>query len=385
MNAPPPKEPNGSSDRRPPAWVRLDEELRDLLAAVGRGPLAIDFEADSFHRYFEKICLVQVSFAGRDALIDPLADVDLRGLGPVLEDPEVPKFVHGADYDLRLLDRGPGLRVRGLFDTMIAARLTGERRFGLAALLEAHLDVRLDKTHQRADWAVRPLSEAMVAYAVDDTRHLDRLVARLRGRLRELGREAWAEEEFRRLEQVRWTAGDGPAPDAFRKLKGARDLDGRALAVLRELFELRDGRARERDVPAFRVARDEVLVAIARSGTADPGALRSVRGLPKPWRDGRRLEALLAAVRRGLEGPEESRRVRARGPRLPDPPADALARLKAARDRAAERHGLEPSLVGSRRVLESAARRVGEGGRWDEDDELRDWQREILEPELDGA
>ena len=129
-------------------WI-LDDHGLDRWLAGRRGEwVALDLEADSFHHYHEKICLVQLTADGRDALVDPLAGVDLSRFRELLLDPAVTKVFHGGDYDLRLLDRDHGLRVRGLFDTMVAARMVGERKFGLAALLAQHFGVHLDKSHQ---------------------------------------------------------------------------------------------------------------------------------------------------------------------------------------------------------------------------------------------
>ena len=120
--------------------------------------VALDLEADSLHSYREQICLVQVSTPAGNAILDPLAAPEvLPGLAPLLADPAVRTILHGGDYDVRLLKREQGIEVRNLFDTMIAAQFTGRERFGLAALLEEHFGVRLDKRHQRADWSRRPL------------------------------------------------------------------------------------------------------------------------------------------------------------------------------------------------------------------------------------
>ena len=190
------------------AWIRETGNLSDTLAAVGAGPLALDTEADSLHHYPEKVCLVQLTFGGADHLVDPLAGVDLAPLGRILADRAVTKILHGSDYDLRVLHRDFGLELVGLFDTMIAARLTGERSFGLAALLETHFGIKLEKKFQRADWSLRPLTAEMESYAALDTRHLEALAGRLGEQLEQLGRTAWAEEEFRALEGVRWSAPD---------------------------------------------------------------------------------------------------------------------------------------------------------------------------------
>ncbi len=359
-------------------WI-LDDDALDRWLAGRRGDVvALDLEADSFHHYHEKICLVQVTAGGRDALIDPLAGVDLSRLRALLEDPTVPKVFHGGDYDLRLLDRDHGLRVRGLFDTMVAARLTGERKFGLAALLEQHFGVRLDKSHQRADWSRRPLPDAMVAYALEDTRHLAALRERLEDRLRRLGRLDWAEEEFRRVEDVRWTVENDPET-AYLRVKGIRKQTRRAMTIVRSLHAWRDRLASARDVPAFRVAPDAVLVGIARARPATLDALRSVSGLPRPLAREPMAGELLQAVREGAAAPEveppQDDGVRRRTPGVEDA---RFRRFKTARDRIAADLDLEPSLIAPRRALEAVAERADSGEDWEDLPDLRVWQRDLL-------
>ena len=255
----------GAEVDRPWTWVDRSATLENELADVGRGPLALDTEADSMHHYREKVCLIQLSFGGRDLLVDPLAGVDLAPLRPVLVDPGTRKILHGADYDIRILHRDYDLEIVGLFDTMIAARLVGERAFGLSALLEKFLDVKLDKKYQRADWSRRPLTPEMESYALCDTRYLEPLARILEERLEQLGRGEWAAEEFRRLENVRWAAERGPE-GLLQRLKGVQALDRRQLAVANELVLLRDETARRRDQPLFRVMRDEVLLELVKLG-----------------------------------------------------------------------------------------------------------------------
>ena len=128
------------------SYVARPEDLAELLAAVRRAPrVAVDTEAASFHRYRDRIYLVQVSTADRTALIDPLAVADLSPFGAVLTDPAIEKTFHDADYDLRVLDRDYAFRAKRLFDTRIAAQLAGEPAIGLAALLEKYAGVKLAK------------------------------------------------------------------------------------------------------------------------------------------------------------------------------------------------------------------------------------------------
>jgi ribonuclease D len=361
-------------------WIRDSGALEALLGAIGSGPVSIDSESDSLHHYPEKVCLIQLSFSGRDFLVDPLAGVDPRALGPVLADPGVTKILHGADYDLRALHRDFGLRVRGLFDTMIAARLVGERAFGLAALLAEYYNVALDKRFQRADWSRRPLSGEMESYAAMDTRYLQALAERLGARLESLGRSAWAAEEFRRLEAVRWN--ESVDPDAFRRVKGSAGLDRRALAILRELHRLREREARRAGRPPFRVLRDDQLLRLARAAPRDEADLS---GLPPRWRRGGAARRLLEVVGLGLDCPDSE---------LPEPlPArprrtgarrdSVWRRIRRERDRIARRLDLEPSVVASRSALEDAIGCLERGEDPAGARDMRRWQLELLLPALD--
>src|SRR6476661_7377573 len=220
--------------------IQSQAELGALFQRLRGEPLlAVDTEAASFHRYTDRVYLLQVSSRVETAVVDPLATQGLDPLGEVLADPNVEIVFHDADYDLRLLDREYGFRATSVFDTRIAAQLLNEPGVGLAALLEKYLGVRLDKRFQRADWSARPLSPEMLEYAAADTRHLPELRDLLRDRLRELGRLEWAEEEFELLTAVRRTQAE-PNEPGYLRIKGAKALNPRAQAVLRELFQWRE-------------------------------------------------------------------------------------------------------------------------------------------------
>jgi len=361
-------------------WIVTTAALRAELPRLADGPLALDVEADSLHHYPERVCLLQLSAGGRDLLIDPLAGVDLAELGPQLADADRRKILHGADYDLRLLRRDFDLDVRGLFDTMMASRLVGERAFGLAALLQKYVGVELDKRYQRADWSRRPLPPEMQEYAALDTRHLETLSGMLEAGLQRLGREAWAAEEFARLERVRWSS-TVDDPDAFRRVKHSATLEPRELAVLRELHRLRDTLAREKDRPPFRIVRDEVLLELARQQPGDPSALLRIRGLPRAFGSGSRRTLLLDAIEQAMRLPDDTlpeRRRRARPPKRSAEHEASLRRLRDARDRLAAELDLEPSIVATRSALEEFLTWSEQGKTPDGTGDLRRWQAELL-------
>jgi ribonuclease D len=359
-----------------------DEASRFLDLIANTRALALDTEGASFHRFVDRIYLLQLSTRERSAIIDPLTSGPLPELGKLVEDPKVEVVFHDADYDLRLLHQDYGWRVSNIFDTRIAAQLLGIRAFGLAALLERFFGVKLDKKHQRADWSMRPLTADMLDYAAQDTLNLLELRDRLKGELERLGRWAWAAEEFARLEGTQWDPED-PA-QAFLRLKGARDLSRRELALLRELVTWRDGVARELDRSTFRVVSNDVLLEIARQAPTTKEALGAIKGMPRGMLESRGGE-VLAGVRRGQEVADADL------PRFPKPPRwerdpdfdDRVARLRTVRDAAAGRLDLDPGVLCSRDRLEAIARRnprsVEELAQMPE---LRQWQVAELGAEL---
>ena len=360
--------------------IRTDAALAEVVAALRREPLvAADTEAASFHRYRDRIFLVQLSSPRQTAIIDPLAVHDLAPVGELLADPQVEKVFHDADYDLRILDRDYGFHARRLCDTRIAAQLAGERAVGLAALLDKYLGVRLSKEHQKADWSRRPLPPAMLEYAAADTRHLPALREALRARLVALGRLAWAEEEFARLEALRWT-GSGDGADAYLRVKGAKALAPRQLATLRELYRWREEVGARADTATFRIIGNDALLAVSKALPETHEALGRVAGLPAVLAR-RHGEALLAAVRRALTLAEAQLPRIERTARPPkDPEIDArVERLKAARNRVAAELGLDPGVLCGRVTLEAVARaHPKDGAGLAQVEELRRWQMAAL-------
>jgi len=336
--------------------------------------IALDTEGASFHRFVDRIYLLQLSTRQHHAVIDPLPIGVPSGLGALLEDPSVEIVFHDADYDLRLLQQDYGWQVRTIFDTRIAAQLLGYTAFGLAALLERFFEVKLDKKHQRADWSMRPLTDGMLDYAAQDTRHLLQLKDQLASELERMGRTAWAREEFSLLEGTRWQ--DETPGTAYLRVKGARDLSRRELAVLRELVPWRDTVAGLLDRATFRVLGNEQLLDIARTQPRTKEALAKVKGMPRAVLEQRGQE-LLDAVGRALAVPETELPKFPRAARWDrDPEFDArVSSLKTARDAAAKRLQLDPGVLCSRDRLEAVARRnpatVEEVA---EVNELRRWQ-----------
>jgi len=366
--------------------IERSEELQDVqrhLASAER--IALDCEAAGFHRYSDRLCLVQLTYGDRTYLLDPLS-IDVEGLlRPILEDPDREVVMHGADFDLRLLDRDLDINLRGLFDTQIAASMLGIDGIGLQSLLERTLDVSLSKKYQRADWAKRPLPEEMLKYAALDTHHLLDLADRLARELEEAGRMQWAREEFQELQKIRYEEPDESDPAA--RLKAARDMADREVHRLREALRWRDEIARERDRAPFRVANDSVLIQAARQ---PPGSVEELinirgmnRGLARQEGEGlvRRLEAVEALPDGEVQGlPPRDHSGRGR----PPPEAqDRMRTLKAVRNQRAADLGIDRGSLLPNALLEELALEPPESI---EDVSrvpgIRNWQAQLLGPDL---
>ncbi len=360
-----------------------------LVAAVRRLEsqplLGVDTEAAGYHRYRDRISLVQISSRDETVLIDPIAVPDLGPLASLFSNARIEKVFHDADFDLRILDRDLGLHVDVLFDTQIAAAFLGVRTLGLGTVIETYLGVSLPKAFQRADWAVRPLTEPMKEYAATDTAYLPALRDVLREGLEAAGRLGWAEEEFARRAETRWVPQEDA--DAYLRIKGARDLTPRALAVLRELQQWRERVAEERDQAAFRILSNDALLQMAREAPATSAALRKVPGISSGLAD-RRGKELLAAIARGVAVPDAELR---RFPRQMRPERDPeveerVERLREVRGRVAEQLNLDPGFLVSRVLLEEVARRNPSSREAFADTPgVRRWQFEVLADEVLGA
>lgn len=339
--------------RDPDAAAELAEHLS------GAREFALDLEAAGFHRYSDRLCLVQVSTRERTWVVDPLAFDVREALGGPIEDPDTRTVMHGADFDIRLLDRDLDLRVQGLFDTQAAASLLGERALGLASLLEKHHGVKLSKKHQKADWAQRPLPDELVEYAAADTRHLLSLADDLRERLEDQGRLEWARNEFRALEKIRYEVTSDEDP--VTSVKGAWDLDLQGLERLREALAWRDEIARERDRAPFRIAGDQALLRVADERPRSVDELTRTRGISKVLARSRGQELLRRFDEADGRPSSELRPYppRPEGSGRPPPEVEERKnRLKSARNRRAEELGIDRGTLLPNAMLEEIARRL---------------------------
>lgn len=284
-----------------PPVVADQAALAEVVAAfaAGSGPVAVDAERASGYRYGQRAYLVQLRREGAGtALIDPVACGDLSDLGEVLAGTEW--VLHAATQDLPCL-REIGMVPERLFDTELAGRLAGFPRVGLGAMVENVLGFSLEKGHSAVDWSTRPLPEPWLRYAALDVELLVDLRDALEKELERQGKLEWARQEF---DAIASAPPAEPRKDPWRRTSGMHKVRRRRqLAVVRELWQMRDRIAQRRDVSPGKVLSDAAIVEAALALPSNAHALAALGGFGH--RVGRRqLEQWQAAVDRAKALPE---------------------------------------------------------------------------------
>lgn len=285
----------------PPVWVNTIEQLSTMAQDLAIQPrIAVDTESNSLHAYRERVCLLQFSSAKSDYIVDPLALRDLSLLSPIFSNPKIEKVFHAAEYDLICLRRDFNFTFANLFDTMHAARVLGYPAVGLDKLLGDKFGIKMDKRHQKADWAERPLTKEQIHYARLDTHYLFNLRDVLEAELKEKERLHFAKEDFERachLEDAKPRSNGS----SWERFSGRKDLSLRELTVVAQLCKWRDREAERLDRPPYKVVMDDVLILLAKNPPEAKVDL-SAAGLSEKqirlWGD-----MVLSAIRHGSEAP----------------------------------------------------------------------------------
>lgn len=310
--------------------ITTTDHLALFCADCASAPyVTVDTEFLRERTYWAQLCLVQVARPGDGeeaaAIVDPLAPgIDLAPLLALMADERVVKVFHAARQDLEIFYRLAGRLPAPVFDSQIAAMVCGHGdQASYESLVRRVAKAEMDKSARFTDWSTRPLSEKQLAYALADVTHLRVIYERLSEQLAATGRTDWVAEELAQL----------TAPETYRvepdeawmRLK-TRTTSPKFLAVVRELAAWRERAAQERDVPRNRLLKDDALLEIASNRPTTMEELYRARLLQ---REGRRTdisEAILRAVKAGIDCPPEDRpRVEEGAP--PKPGGQALADL----------------------------------------------------------
>lgn len=274
--------------------------------------IGFDTEFVSEDRYRPQLCLIQVSAEGRLAVIDPMAMETTEPFWDLLAEPGRTVIAHAAREEIRFCFRYTGKPIAGLFDTQLAAGFVGlEYPASLGTLVHRLLGKTLPKGESRTNWRTRPLTDDQLTYAVADVTELEKMYESLSGKIDELQRESWLDEEIAAFQQK---VIDAETSENWRRVSGSSGLKPRQLEIVRRLWLWREDRAKENDQLPRRVLRDDLIVELARRGSSDVRKIRGIRGMEQR-RYSEHYRAIAAAIQAALETPESDLPQKSRGTR----------------------------------------------------------------------
>lgn len=324
----------------PPVWINSKPLLQKMMDdLVTQKRVAVDTESNSLHAFREQVCLIQISSSNEDYLIDPLELRDLKLLAPIFSDPKIEKVFHAAEYDLICLRRDFGFSFANLFDTMHAARVLGYPAVGLDRLLGDKFNIQMDKRHQKANWANRPLTREQIHYARLDTHYLFDLRDALELELHEKARWDFAKDDFTRAclpEEIKLRTNG----ESWERFSGRKDLSLRELTIMAHLCKWREKEAEKLNRPLYKVIMDDTLITLSKNQAQQKVDL-SAAGLSEKqihlWG-----EAVLGAIRDGVSAPLVERK-------QPEVKNDAflrrLEKLKVWRKNVGQEMGVESDVI----------------------------------------
>ena len=329
---------------------------QDALLAIVKELLDVEiFAIDTeFHRektYYPKLALLQLRWADRIAILDPL-DLELTKLAPVFSSNSLAVF-HAGSQDLEVLHRATGAVPCNIFDTQIAAGFVGMRTPSLASLHENLLGIKLSKGDRLTDWLQRPLTDSQLEYAASDVRYLLDLYQELISRLGDLDRLTWATAEFDSFLDKRQKSID--PSDAWQRIKEAKHLNKNSRGVAQALAEWREVTAQKNDIPNRYVMSDLALVGLAQRKPTSLGDLRNIRGLDSSQFQGDKGRHLLKIVGRGLNADPPRLLKNHKRPLKPEL-RPAVTLLSAWLTQIAADKNIDPALLGSRSDIEELLR-----------------------------
>ncbi|NLB62660.1 MAG: ribonuclease D [Fibrobacter sp.] len=362
--------------------VDKEDRLAELVSVLNEVPgCALDTEADSMHHYRVRLCLIQITVAGKNWIVDPLSDINLNKLWQTKALQNL--ILHGADYDLRMLHTFCDFTPQKIFDTMIAARFLGVHRVGLSSLVKKYFSVTLAKSNQKADWTKRPLPKTMKQYAVLDTFYLHELREILLADLRKLGREEWHTQTCAHILQNSQEDIFLESDDDAWRIKKSNSLDPRALVFLRELWHWREKEGELLDRPVFKVLNNEALIGISRraANNASNITAQTFNKLPRNF-TGDRLRRFLNTLHRAAKIPQkEWPEPKARRLKLVDSPnAKHLESIRNYRDKIALELEIDPTIIANRNQMVNLAMPNKDWENKIKLARLLPWQWEMLKP-----
>lgn len=322
-----------------------------LIQLGGTKRMAVDTESSGYYTYFPELCLIQISSGEYHYIIDVLCDLNLDGLAAIFANEKIEKIFHGAGSDIGEMRRQYNWDFSNVFDTLLACRMLGHRSCSLAYLVQEYLKIELKKKEQKSNWKKRPLTRSQLNYAHLDTAYLEEIRERMIAEIKDPALLEELKNECR--EEVLRSSGRPRAPDGdqWMRVPRAASLSPDKRGYLKELYEIREERARKDNIAPFRLISNEGLRHIASRMPVDLNMLRGMNEINQSFikKDGLRIvEAYRTAT--PIQDDDLPKREEQ------DPTMRSLLReLKKWRRKTAEYRGMDDSLILNNRILEKLA------------------------------
>jgi DNA polymerase-1 len=179
------------------------EGLKKAVEELAKEPfLGFDVETTELEPYRGELRLVQLSNGQNTKVVDlrPFGsgewrngseklrkNPDLKPLRDLLASKKQVKIAHNAKFDTKWSRHHLGVEVGAVYDTYLASILVaageGERRHGLADVVQFFLQRTLDKTEQVSDWGANELSQSQIEYAARDAAIMNEVREKLHQRI----------------------------------------------------------------------------------------------------------------------------------------------------------------------------------------------------------
>ena len=349
-------------------------DLETLCTDLGNDPyITVDTEFMRERTYWAKLCLIQIAGAEHEAIIDPQADgIDLSAFFDLMANEKIIKVFHAARQDVEIIHHLSGVIPKPLFDTQVAAMVCGfGDQIGYEPLVRRLVDVQIDKSSRFTDWSRRPLTDKQLHYALSDVTHLRGVYEKLQARLDESGREPWLAEEMKVLTDFDTYQTDPSRAWARVKFRPRKKIQQ---AVLMEVAAWREREAQKRDVPRNRIIKDDAIGELAMQAPRDQKTLSRLRAVPKGYANSRHGEAIIDAVRTGLERDlDEVPDIIDRSRRLPEGVGEISEILKLALKITAEQEGIAARIIANAADIDAIA-----AGNDNKVKTLHGWRRELF-------
>ncbi|MBS1267179.1 MAG: Ribonuclease D [Candidatus Woesearchaeota archaeon] len=340
---------------------KLEKACKDLETYT---ELGVDLECENhLHHYKVCIALIQVSSHDKNWLFDIIKLKDCTLLKKVLTNSSIQKIFHDVTFDFRILNYQFKIIPKNVFDTQVAAKILGKEELGLSSLLKEYFDIEKKEKFQRADWTKRPISKAMLNYAIKDTLYLIKLRNILIRELQKNNKWEWAQQEFEALENKEYEYHE----PGFFDMSGIVGITTRQRAILKRLYEVRDKLAKKVNRPVYFIMNNKLMKKLALKPPKTKKQWKSLKRVHPIVKS--RTHEFMAAVKKGKK--EKVYLKKKKRKRFTPKQREVYLKLNDIRDELSTKLDIKKHIVMSKSQMQEIAAT-------NKLDCLRDWQKKNL-------